>query len=848
MEIRELLSTASQLVNFVGYGWSHGASPSRGTNLLLPKGSPYLGSGRCRLALASQGTDVSPSTAGPVPGQQRDVEKLWRDFFSDPSQWLDHRSEKGNAKYPDFKHKKTQQSLWLNNESNPPWVEAELATMAPGTVQLSNFSWNKRLTKCVKLGQFEKVIKLFQQMQQQGIHPDRFTFVPVLQACANLQDLEEGKSVHTQILQCGYDSDVYVSSGLIDMYTKCGCADDAWKIFRKMPRVDVVAWTTMILGCVKCGQGRMALELWHRMQLERVDPSPFTFVGVLNACASIMALEEGRRVHEQISLRGLESDSFVGSSLVDMYSKCGNIEDAREVFNNILTRDVVAWNAMIQGYAKCGQGRKALEQYEEMQREGVKPNNVTFMGLLNACAAEAALEEGRRVHVQVIQRGFEAHVSVANCLIDMYAKCGSIEDARRVFNKMHRRDVVAWNAMILGYVKCGQGQKALEQSRLMIQEGVEPNHMTFVASLNACASVAALQAGKRIHRKIILKGYKDDIFVGNSLINMYTKSGSIEEAKKVFDEMPKRNVVTWTAMLGGYAMHGFGDEAIAHFKRMHQEGVEMDGVTFVSLLSACSHAGLVDEGLHYFESMSAVFGIPATVYHYACIVDLLGRAGRLHEAEDLIMAMPCEPNAMVWMSLLGACRVHGNVEMGERIAKRVVEYDPRNAAGYVVLSNIYATAGQWDSKASIHRQRLVRGVKKQPGLTWIEVNNEVHSFKVDDQDHPQVTAIHEELKKLSAQMEAAGYVPDMSYVLHDVDDEEKVSRLSHHSEKLAIAFGLISTPPGTPLRIFKNLRVCGDCHTATKFMTKIVGRTIIVRDANRFHRFENGACSCGDYW
>jgi pentatricopeptide repeat protein len=312
--------------------------------------------------------------------------------------------------------------------------------------------------------------------------------------------------------------------------------------------------------------------------------------------------------------------------------------------------------------------------------------------------------------------------------------------------------------------------------------------------------------------------------------------------------MTTRDVVAWNTMLGGYAMHGLAKEALELLERMCEEGIEVDNVTLVALLSACSHLGLFDEGMHYYESMGLVYGVSSTVEHYACMVDLLGRAGHLDEAEDLIKTMPFEPNVAVWKALLGACRVCGNVEMGERIAKEVIYLDPGNSAGYVLLSNIYAAAGKWDNSADIQCQRLERGVKKEPGCTWIEVNNEMHSFMVDDRGHPHITEIHAKLRKLSAQMQEIGYVPDTRFVLHDVDEEEKALQLCYHSEKLAIAFGLISTPPGTSLRIFKNLRICGDCHTATKFISRIVGRTIIVRDAHRFHHFEDGYCSCRDYW
>jgi pentatricopeptide repeat protein len=626
-------------------------------------------------------------------------------------------------------------------------VEAELAAMAPGAVQLNSFSWNTRLARYVKAGRFEETMELFQQLQQEGMIPDRFTFVQVINACTNLRLLDDGRHIHRQIIQSGCESDLYVSC-----------------------------------------------------------------------------------------------------SLVDMYAKCGSIEDAQAVFNRMPTRDVVAWNAMILGHVKCGQGQKAIMLFPQMQREGVKPDAVTFMGILNACASVAAIEEGRRIEEQVNQSGLDNDLFVRNSLLDMYAKCGSIEDAQRVFNKMPTHDVVAWNSIILGHVKCGQGQKALALYSQMQQERVEPNAVTFLGILNACASVSALEEGRNIHEQIIQSSFKTDVFVGNSLIDMYAKCGSLEDAKRAFNSMPMRDVGSWTAMLGGYAMYGQGREALGHFKQMCDEGVPMNNVTFVSLLSACSHAGLVDEGLRYFETMTSMYNTSPTVEHYAVMVDLLGRAGRLNEAEDLIKMMPCEPSASVWKSLLGACRIHGNVEMAERIAKRVLEIDPGDAAGYVMLSNIYAAAGKWDKSANVHKQRLERGVKKQPGRTWIEVNKRMHSFTVDDQNHPQIVAIRAELKKLAVQMEEIGYVPDTKFVLHDVEEEEKVARLCHHSEKLAIAFGLISTPPGTLIRIFKNLRVCGDCHTATKFIAKIVDRQIIVRDGNRFHHFKDGLCSCGDYW
>jgi pentatricopeptide repeat protein len=565
-------------------------------------------------------------------------------------------------------------------------------------------AWNAMISGHLRCGQGHKALELFQQMQYEGMMPDRFTFVQVLNACASLQALEEGRRIHTQIIQSGCELDVYVANGLIDMYAKCKSIQDAQKVFDRMPIRDVFAWNAMILGHVKCGQGQKALALSHRMKQEQVEPDAVTFVGVLNACASLMALEEGSHVHQEIIQGGFDSNEFVVSSLVDMYAKCGNLENAWKVLNKMATttHSAVVWNAMIWGHVKCGLGQKALEVFQQMQREGVEPDAVTFVGVLNACASVGALDEGRQIEEQIMQLGFEYEDFVGNSLIDMYAKCGSIEDAWRVFNRMPMHDVVAWNALILGHVKCGQGHKALELFQQMQQECVEPDKVTFMGVVNACASVAALEEGRHVEQQIIQCGCDSDDFVGSSLIDMYAKCGSIEDACRVFNKMPTCDIVSWNAMLQGYAMHGHANKALEHFEEMCKEGVHIDNVSFLSLLSACNHAGLVNEGLHYFESLSLVCGVSATVEHYASMVDLLGRAGCLDMAQDLVKDMPCEPNSIVWKALLGACRIHGNVEMGEHIAKQALKVDPGNAAGYVLPSNIDAAAGEWDSSVNVH--------------------------------------------------------------------------------------------------------------------------------------------------
>jgi pentatricopeptide repeat protein len=468
----------------------------------------------------------------------------------------------------------------------------------------------------------------------------------------------------------------------------------------------------MIMGYVKCGQGQKTLELYRQMELEGVQPDAVTFMGLLNACASLQALEEGRRIHVQIVQTGFESHVYVASSLVNMYAKCGSLENAWTVFNRMPARDVVAWSAMIIGHVKCGQGQKALELFQQMQHAGLQPDSVTFVGMLNACASEMALEVGRNIHEQIVQSGYESDVCVGSSLVDMYAKCGNIEDAWKVFNRMSTHTVVSWNAMILGHVKCGQGQKALDLFQRMKQEEVQPDPVTFVGVLNACAIIGAIEEGRCIHAHTIQSGCDSDAYVATSLIDMYAKCGSLEDAQKVFNKMPAHNIASWNAMLGGYAMHGHAEKALGQFEQMCEAGVEINSVTFLCLLAACSHAGTVDEGIHYLESMGSVYDISVAVENYAHVVDLLGHAGCLHDTEDLINTMSCEPNVVVWKALFAACRLHGNVEMGERIGKLVIALDPGSVIGYVLLSNIYATAGKWDLRANIQQQMSERGVRK----------------------------------------------------------------------------------------------------------------------------------------
>ncbi|KAG0564182.1 hypothetical protein KC19_8G089900 [Ceratodon purpureus] len=709
-------------------------------------------------------------------------------------------------------------------------------------------SWNAIIAGYARREDRGEAMNLYRKMQSEGVKPGRVTFLHLLSACANATTLAEGKGIHQDILRSGIEASAPIANALMSMYRRCGNLSEAQKVFEGMQARDVISWNSIIAGHGQHGSCETAFKLFLEMQNEGLKPDDITFVSVLSSCKNPQALDVGKQIHKYITDSRSQLDVNLGNALITMYIRCGSLEDASQVFHNLPHRDVMSWTAMIGGFAEHGEESKAFDLFWQMQDVGLRPVKATFSSILKACTSSAALEEGKKVVAYILKSGYELDTGVGNALISMYAKSGSMTDACLVFDNMPTRDVVSWNKMIAGYSQNGLGEAALKFARQMEEQNVAPNKFTFVSLLNACSTCSALEEGKRVHAEVVKRKSDGDVHVGAALISMYAKCGSLEDAKEVFDNITEKNVVTWNAMINGYAQHGLALKALDFFNRMEKEGIKPDGSTFTSVLSACNHAGLVDEGLQKFSSMESQYGITPTIEHYGCLVGLLGRAGRLKEAETFINQMPCAPDAAVWETLLGACRIHGDVQLAEHAAAMALKLNARSAAVYVLLSNVYAAVGRWEDVAKIRRVMEGRGVKKQPGRSWIEVNNTIHEFVADDRSHPETENIYAELRRLSTQMQEAGHDPDTQFVLHEMGKAHQEASLCLHSERLAISYGLISTPPGTPIRIFKNLRICGDCHTASKFISKLADREIIARDSNRFHRFQNGKCSCEDYW
>eukprot|EP01018_Ginkgo_biloba_P034078 Gb_04445 [translate_table: standard] len=625
----------------------------------------------------------------------------------------------------------------------------------------------------------------------------------ILQACVDIKSLNQ---LHAHILLIGHTQNVFLGTKLVSMYALFGNIENARLVFDKMQQPNIFLWNEIIKGCTCNGFCEEALALYYQMQQAGIQPNNFTFPFVLKACASLTAVQHGKEIHDQIIRSRFESYVCVGNALVDMYAKCGNIDFARHLFDGMSKRDVVTWTAMIAGYVQNGQANEALKFFHQMQLAGVKPNRVTILSLLSACADLAALQQGKDIHDYVIKSNLESDVSVATALIAMYAKCSGIKIARQLFDKMSKRDMVSWSGMIAAYAQNGYANEALTLFDQMQAADVKPSSLTIVSVLQACAHLGALQQGSWIHDYIIRSGMKTNVFVETALIDMYAKCGCIGMARQLFDKMSKRNVVSWSAMIAGYGMHGNGEDALLLFNQMQEAGMKPNHITFICVLFACSHAGLVDKGWQYFCSMSRDYCITPRVEHYTCMVDLLGRAGCLDEAQDFIKKMPLKPDVGVWGALLGACRIHSNIELGEHVAERLFELEPDNAGYYVLLSNIYAEAGRWDEVEKVRTVMENTRLRKAPGCSLIEVNNRFHAFLVGDKSHPQSDEIYAVLETLTGQMKDAGYVPNTDFVLHEVEEETKELMPCSYGEKLAVAFGLISTSPGIPIQISKNLR------------------------------------------
>lgn len=607
---------------------------------------------------------------------------------------------------------------------------------------------------------FFVVTDLFRQMRVEGYIPSAHCLAGIFTAVSNSGNYWAGKLAHCLAVKVDECGDVVVGSAIVNMYCKSGLVSDARQLFDEMPIRNAVSWATMISGYAAYGMAEEAVELFKLIiRGEEERGNQFFLTSVLSSLTLPELLGSGMVVHCFAVKAGVVWIEEFRNALVTMYLKCGSPSDALQMFSMSTDKNPIMWSAMVTGFAQSGHSKDALELFYEMHCSGVRPNEYTFVGVINACSDISATKEGKQVHSYSVKMGFEYQMYIITALVDMYAKCGSIADARKGFDYLQEPDVVLWTSMIGGYVQSGANEEALSLYARMEAKGIPPNDLTIANVLKGCSSLAALEQGKQVHAHAIKYGLGQRVAIGSALSTMYAKCGCIDDGNMLFRRMPERDVVSWNAMISGLAQNGCSDKALELFDEMRSEGVKPDNVTFVNIISACSHIGLVERAWGYFKMMSTEFGIVPGLEHYACMVDVYSRAGRLTEAKDFIESSTLEHGMCLWRILLSACRNHRQYELGAYAGEKLMELGSQESSAYVLLSRIYIALGKSDYAERVMRLMKLRRVGKEPGCSWIELKNLVHVFFVGDQKHPEIGDIYSWLRILTKQMTDEGYRP-----------------------------------------------------------------------------------------
>ncbi|KAK7292304.1 hypothetical protein RIF29_08082 [Crotalaria pallida] len=574
------------------------------------------------------------------------------------------------------------------------------------------------------------------------------------------------------------------------------------------------------------------------------------FIAKLRTCTD---LTSAASTHSNLVKSGLSDDTFTTNHLINCYLRLLRIDHARKLFDQMPQPNVVSWTSLMAGYVSHDQPIVALGFLNQMQATLVLPNEFTFATLINACSVLANLDIGRRVHALVQIMGFGSNLVVCSSLIDMYGKCNFVDEARLIFDSMCVRNVVSWTSMITTYAQNAQGHHALQLFREFNHSQLDkPNHFMLCSVISACSSLGKLGSGKVTHGVVIRRGHDANDVIATALVDMYAKCGCVRYSYQIFRRIRNPSVIPYTSMIVGAAKYGLGALSLQLFQEMVDRKIKPNDVTFVGVLHACSHSGLIDKGLELLNSMNVKYGVMPDAKHYTCIADMLGRVGRVEEAYQLAKSVKveCEGHALLWGTLLSASRLHGRVDIALEASKRLIESNQQVAGAYVTLSNTYALAGDWENAHNLRSEMKSSGVCKEPGSSWIEIKESTYLFHAGDISRcNQGNEILSLLRELEKRMKERGYVGGTTgLVFVDVEEEAKEEIVSLHSEKLALAFGLINTPKGVTIRIMKNLRMCKDCHETFKLISDIVERDFIVRDVNRFHHFKNGLCTCRDFW
>lgn len=601
-------------------------------------------------------------------------------------------------------------------------------------------SWSSLIECFVEHGEANQGLEMFRCMVSHGFEPDLITMLSVAEACGDLGFLSSAKSVHGFVMRKRMEFETSLHSSLIVMYGKCADLLSAEKIFRDVAYPPAASWTALISCYNQKRYFREALDIFKEMQLCKVEPNLVTVMGVLYSCASLGLLKEGKSVYCFAIRKALDPNlEFLGQTLLDLYSGCGKLNEYEKILHTNGEGNIVLWNMLIAFYAQKGLLREALVLFSKMQTKGIMPDSFCLASSLSACGSWGLLKLGDQINCHIFKRGYFDDF-VTNSLIDMYCKCGSTDSACMIFDKLEHRSVVAWNSMMFGLLQNGYSVEAIRLFDQMYLKGLKMDEVTFLSIIQACSQLGYLEKGKWAQHKLIIYGVDKDIYLDTALTDMYAKCGDLQAARRIFDNMLERSIVSWSVMIAGYGMHGDIGAAKSLFNQMLEFGIKPNDVTFMNILSACSHSGSVEEGKSYFSSMRDL-GIEPSNEHFACIIDLLSRAGDLNGAYQIIKSMPPPVDASIWGALINGCRIHQRTDMFESIQRDIADICTDDAGYYTLISNIYAEEGNWDEFRKVRIKMKGVGVNKVPGYSSIEIDKQTCRFGAGDTPNPQMKEI-----------------------------------------------------------------------------------------------------------
>ncbi|XP_022141235.1 pentatricopeptide repeat-containing protein At5g52850, chloroplastic [Momordica charantia] len=696
-------------------------------------------------------------------------------------------------------------------------------------------TWTATISSLVQAQKWNEALQLYITMIESGVTPNEFTFTKLL-ATINFLDLKYGKLLHNHVITFGVDLNVLLKTTLVDMYSRYQELEDAMKVANQTAEKDVHLWTSIISCFNQNLKVKEAIATLQEMRISGIPPNSFTYSSVLSACTLIPSLELGKQIHLQVILAGLEADVCAGSALINMYMKCSDsINDALRVFRTITSPNVICWTSLISGLAEHGCEQDCYRYFLDMQAAGVQPNSFTLSSILGACSSAKSQNRTSMFHGYILKIRAHHDIIVGNALVDAYARSRMVDEAWRVISTMNHRDAITYTSLATRLNQMGDHEMALKTISSMRDDNVRKDEVSLASLISAATGLGTVKIGEQLHCYSLKYGLYNTRSVKNSLIDLYGKVGCLKDAQKAFEEITEPDVVSWNGMISVLALNGHVSSALSAFDNMRLAGLKPDSITFLLILSACSQGGLVDFGMHYFQSMREIHYVEPELDHYVCLVDLLGRAGQLEKAMEVVESMPFEADAKIYKTLLSACKLHKNMLLGEDVARRGLQLDPYDSSFYLLLANLYDELNRPDLSKETRKLMRDRGVRKSPSQSWTELSNSIHLFITGDRSHPQINDIQEKLEFLKAEFKVRGF-------LYHGDENS-----SHHSEKLALAFGLINLPPKAVIRIMKNISICRECHDFILLVTKVAEREIVVRDGSRLHVFKNGSCSCRHY-